>query len=306
MLFSILLTASVAGASCPASMEQLGERADAGIAAFEDMDDRGFAEAVEGVRELVTCPDAAVDGVLASRLHLLMALDAYTDQQPERARAAFRAVLASDPTYSLSAGLAPRGNPLREIWDQARRDQTGPTADLAEPTEGSFYVDGLPATARPSDRPFVLQWIDDGGHVRWSDWLPTGAHLPIEVLAAMHEEDPMAVFHADPTPARVQVDLSAPDDGRGGRGASVALLAGAGGAALASGGLFAAALVSRGKWSSAVDECVTWAGCDDDPDAALQEQAELAQRARTLGFAAQGGAGLALGLGIVGGITLVW
>lgn len=307
MLLTLLLASVAAGATCPASLAQISEQAESGISAFEDMDDQGFGVAVEEVRELVACPDSAVDGAVASRLHLLMALDAYTDQESERAREALRAVLAADPSFSLSSSLAPWGNPLREIWDQARRDQAGPTADLAKPTEGSFYVDGLPATARPSDRPFVLQWIDDHGNVRWSDWLPAGAHLPIEVLAAMHEEDPMSVFQTAPTPTGpVQPELPLPDERGGGRGTSAVLLAGAGGAALASGGLLAAAMASRGKWQSSVDECVTWDGCSDDPQTALADQAELAQRARTLGYAAQGSAGLALGLGIVGGVTLVW
>jgi hypothetical protein len=307
MFLTLLLASVAAGADCPAALEQLSAQAEAGISAFEDMDAEGFEQAVVEVEEMVACPESAVDGLVASRLHLLMALDAYTDQESERAREALRAVLAADPSFSLSSGLAPWGNPLREIWDKARRDDAGPTADLAKPTEGSFYVDGLPATTRPSDRPFVLQWIDDGGHVRWSDWLPAGAHLPIEVLAAMHEEDPMSVFQsAPPPPVPVQPALPLPDDRKGGRGAGVVLLAGAGGVALASGGLLAAAMVSRGKWQSSVDECVTWGGCEDAPDAALAEQTELAQRARTLGYAAQGSAGLALGLGIVGGITLVW
>jgi hypothetical protein len=271
------------------------------------MDAAGFERAVHQLREQITCPEAAVAPELAVRVHLVMALDAFTDREPERAREAFRAMLAIDPDWSPPASLAPRGNPLRELFDAAQRDDPALGADLAEPTVGSFYVDGRPATERPSDRPFVLQWIDEHGNARWSDWLPAGAHLPIEVLAAMHEEDPMDFFEQAPPPPPRPVDPVAPAPlERGGKGASVALLAGAGGAALASGGLLVAALVSRGQWQSAVDECVTWGGCEEAPDAALREHQELAQRARTLGYAAQGGAGLALGLGIAGGLTLVW
>ena len=306
MLSLLLLTSALAGAACPVSTTAIGHLADNGIVAFEAMDAAAFEDVVRQIRESVSCPDAAVDGVVAARLHLLMALDAYIRQDPERAQAGFRAVLASDPSFVPSSSLAPRGNELRDLWYAASKDEPGPTADLAKPTVGSFYVDGLPATARPSDRPFVLQWIDEEGRVRWSDYLPAGAHLPIEVLAAMHEEDRMDVFKQAPPPNPVDVPQpSVVDEGRG-SGASATLFAGAGGAAVVSGGLLAAALVTRGKWNDAVQECVTWGGCDADPDGALQAQAELAQRARVLGYAAQGSAGLALGLGLVGGVTLAW
>ncbi len=305
MLLTLLLASAVAVADCPVPLDVIGQQADTGVAAFEDMDAEGFEVAIRQVREQVGCPAAAVDSSIVLRLHLLMALDAYTDQDAQRAQEAFRAVLAADPTWRPPSSLAPRGNPLRQIFDAALRDGQAPSADLAEPTLGSFYVDGLPATTRPSDRPFVLQWIDDDGNVRWSGWLPAGAHLPISVLAAMHEDDPMDVFRQAPPP--VQDDIVPPpsEDAAGGTG-GVVLLAGAGGMAVASGGLLVAALVSRGQWQDAVDECVTWGGCGAAPDAALQDHAKLAQRARTLGYAAQGTAGLALGLGVVGGVTLVW
>jgi hypothetical protein len=306
MLLSLLLAAAASGASCPVAMDALLEQADAGIASFEDMDADGFQRAVHVLREQIACPEAAVDAELARRLHLVMALDAFTDQEPARAREAFRAVLAADPTWRPPASLAPLGNPLRVLFEEARRDDPALGADLAEPTVGSFYVDGVEATERPSDRPFVLQWLDEHGNVRWSDWLPAGAHLPIEVLAAMHEEDPMDFFEQAPPPPKPVEPLAPAPVEDNGRGASVALLAGAGGSALASGGLLVAALVTRGQWSSAVDECVTWGGCEDAPGAAQQEHDDLAKRARTLGYAAQGTAGLALGLGIAGGVTLVW
>lgn len=306
MFLTLLLAGTLSAAECPAAMDALLEQAEAGIAAFEDMDAEGFETAVYEVREMVGCPEAAVDSYLVLRLHLLMALDAYTDRELGRAQEAFRAVLVADPTWRPPSSLAPRGNPLRQVYDFAAKDQPGPSADLAEPTEGSFYVDGLPATVRPSDRPFVLQWIDDYGNVRWSQWLPAGAHLPIEVLAAMHEDDPMDVFRQAPPPVEDDPSVLPPPEPGGGRGASVALLSGAGGMAVASGGLLVAALVSRNQWQDAVDECVTWGGCEAGPDAALQENEKLAQRARTLGYAAQGSAGLALGLGVIGGVTLVW
>jgi hypothetical protein len=303
MIFLSLLIASAAAGSCPAAMEQIAARAGQGVQAFEDMDSGGFDAAVFDVREQLSCPDRALDSVAAVAVHQLMALDAYMAQEPERVRASFRSVLAVDPDYQPPSQLAPRGNPLRDLFEESKHHQDGIPADLAEPTEGSFYVDGLPATSRPADRPFVLQWISEAGDVRWSDYLPAGAHLPIEVLAAMHEEDPMAVFAAAPPPTVVEPVAPLPEPRNTG---SVVLLAGAGGAALASGGLLIAGLSTRSRWQGAVDECVVWQGCEDDPDAAIRDQAVLAERARMLGYAAQGSAGLALGLGIVGGVTLVW
>ncbi len=309
MLILSLLIASVASAAdCPATLDDLHQPLEAAVSAFEDMDAETFGAALEVFEELVRCPDGAVDAMLVRRAHVVMALDAYMAQDSERTKAAFRAALAADPSFELSWDLAPRGNLLRELFDDSKKHEAGASAELAKPTSGSFWVDGLPSTTRPSDRPFVLQWIDEHGNVRWSQYLPEGAHLPIEVLAAMHEDDPMDVFTVAPPPiSGGPGDSALPTaDPNAGNGASVALLASAGGVAIASGGLYLAAALTRGKWQEAVDECVVWDGCADAPDAALAEHEDLASRARVFGFVAQGGAGLALGLGLVGGVTLIW
>jgi hypothetical protein len=306
MLSLLLLASAALGAPCPATTAELEEQARAGVLAFEELDASGFDLAVEQVRLMAGCPDAAVDSVVVAQLHLLMALDAYMAQDNERARAAFRAVLAADPGFQPAATLAPKGNPLRDLFEQARRDPEQPGAELALPSEGDFWVDGLPAGSRPTDRPFVLQWIGAEGDVRWSAYLPMGAHLPIEVLAAMHEKDSMEVFSVAPPPPRVREPAVASASSGDRRGPGVPLLVSAGGVAAVSGGLLAASLAARGQWRAAVEECVTWDGCADDPQGALTDHAALAERARLLGFAAQGGAGLALGLGLVGGVTLVW
>lgn len=307
MLLPLLIVSASYAADCPATLDDLHQPLERGLEAFENMDADGFEAARLQFEELVQCPDGAVDAMLVRRAHFVMALDAYMAQDSERTKAAFKAVLAVDPTFSLSWDLAPRGNLLRELWDQARKEESGDGAELATPTTGSFWVDGLPSTTRPSDRPFVLQWIDEHGNVRWSQYLPAGAHLPIEVLAAMHEEDPMEVFTAaPPPPSKPGPVIPAPDDDASGQAGSVILLASAGGVALASGGLYLASALSKNRWQEAVDECVVWGGCADDPQAALQEHEDMALRARKLGYAAQGGAGLALGLGLVGGFTLLW
>jgi len=259
-------------------------------------------------REELPCVDSAVDTELAMQFHLMLALDGYMAQDPERAKAAFRAVLSMDPMFRLSSSMAPRGNLLRALFDEARREPgVVSEQDLAQPPEGDFFVDGVPARSRPSDRPIILQWIDGQGSVRWSGFLPAGAHLPVTVLALMHEEDPMDVYSVpsvgqSPTTTEPVITVEPVDS----RGPGVPLLATSGGLALASGGLLVAALVTRGTWQSEVEECAVWGGCEANPEAATRRHDELAQRARLLGYGAQAGAGLSLGLGVVGVVTLSW
>jgi hypothetical protein len=160
----------------------------------------------------------------------------------------------------------------------------------------------------------VLQWVD-GGQVRWSDVLPTGAHLPMSLLASLQEEDPMAVFKAgvdippEPAPAVPMPASAAPvaSPSPEHRVQPGVVLLGAGGVFTAGAlGLGIAALAGRNGWQAAMDDCVIEAACDEDPSAAMAGLDTRATRARALGYAAQGTAGLALGLGLVGGVILLW
>jgi hypothetical protein len=248
---------------------------------------------------------------MARQVHLVLALDAYLAQNPDQTRAAFRAVRLADPGYVLPLEVAPRGNLLRELFDSATAGPEAATVALATPSHGEFYVDGRPATRRPTERPFVLQWVE-GGQVRWSDVLPAGAHLPMSLLASLQEEEPMAVFKLEVStpavPAPLEsVPVPAPPTqlDRGARPGVVLL--GAGGISAAGAlGLGIAALAGRHGWQAALDDCVLAAGCEEDPAAAMSNLAARAQRARVLGYAAQGAGGLALGLGLTGGIALLW
>ncbi|MFH1465243.1 MAG: hypothetical protein ABIO70_12730 [Pseudomonadota bacterium] len=302
-----LASPSPAGAACPATLEDLAAALDASVEAFRAMDAESFEAGKAAVKQVITCPSGVVEPAVARQVHLIMALDAYLSQNPDQARAAFRAVRFTDPGYGLPLEIAPRGNLMRELFEGSTGGPEAATVALASPSHGEFYVDGRPATRRPTERPFVLQWVDEG-RVRWSDHLPAGAHLPMSLLASLQDEDPMAVFKAGvaaPSQPALAVPPPVAPPERGVK-PGVVLLGAGGVSAVGALGLGVAALAGRHGWQQALDDCVIGEACEGDPQAAMADLDERAGRVRALGYASQGAAGLALGLGLAGGVTLLW
>ncbi len=306
LLLPLLATIGLAQAQCPATAEQLAEQLAAGLAAFEQMDAEAFRLAREGAQERLGCVDRALSMEEAAEYHLLMALDAYLSQDPERTVAALRSVVALRPSYKLPRNLAPPGNLLLELHREARKPLYAPQMALLEVQQASFYVDGQQALERPSERPAVLQLLSESGEVAWSGYLPTGAHLPVSVIAAVTEEDRMVVYEGGvpkPAPEPLVPEVGTESEPQG---PSRALAFGAGGAAVAAAGLLTAALVARSRWLENVEECVVWDGCADNSDSALEQQEQLASSARALGYGAQATGGVALGLGVAAVLTVKW
>jgi hypothetical protein len=149
---------------------------------------------------------------------------------------------------------------------------------VAAPPGTVAWVDGRRGVDRPADRPAIVQIVAASGEVRWSGWLdPAGP-------------DPDWTGYADP--AGVTTAAAPAPHAHRAHPARVPFAVAAGGAAVASGALYALALSTRATF--------------DDPDTPLADVDGLRDRANTEVWASAGTAILAVGLGTVVVFTARW
>lgn len=173
----ILLLAASAALAC--SPETLSSALDHAFSAWSEQQPDRYAASSGAARDAVGCLDEVVSPQLAARLHLLLALDAYTEQDDVAARAALRASQAADPRLDPALVVDPLPMPLETLVGQARALGGGPSA--TGPVE--LWFDGRPTAERPVERPVVAQHLD-GDVVAWSTLLRPGEALPAPVLAS--------------------------------------------------------------------------------------------------------------------------
>ena len=166
-----------AGAACPVSrtVEELRASLDAVDAAWGG-DTSAFSDAVGTTRAILPCVATEVDAATAAHLHRAEGLDAFLHRDGEGARRAFAAARATDPSWTLPDSMAPAGNPLRAEW--AALPPVPPTAPFYAPDPTGTRVDGVPGTARPDDRPVVLQHLGADGRSDLAVWLAAGQPTP--------------------------------------------------------------------------------------------------------------------------------
>ena len=300
-------------------LADLSTSLEAGIHAYQDMDAGAFSTARATSSATLECLKEPITAEVALKYHLVDALDAFLVRDPDRAVLAFQAMLSIQPSYVLGPTLAPPDHPLRNQFQEARSRPPSKEASVMASPEVQLRVDGREATTRPSERPAILQWIRRDGSPLYTGYLPAHTPIPGSVLAALSEERaPEPVVRATvppptPVPARpvapipppvVEVRPVQPEPafplGR------VALLAGTGGSALATGGILVAALKARKSWEQGTADCVLAGACEADPEGALSGLDDQARRARTLGYAFQGCAVLTAGLGTWTLLTVQW
>ena len=134
------------------------------------------------------------------------------------------------------------------------------------------------------------------GAVRWSGLLQPGELISEEAYSDEFEPVwppvPVAPPQPEPLPPAPTKSISP-------------LWFGAGGAALAAGGLYAAAWASRANWQDQMDTC-TAGGCWDDPDGAFAASEDQRKRTNLLGYTAAGAGVLTVGLGVGAALTVEW
>jgi hypothetical protein len=182
MLAAILLTvAAAAGAPCeePVTVEELRHSLDLAATAWVVMDRGSFEASTAERRAALPCLSGPVDPELAIQLHLHEALAWSLERRSDLSQAAFRSILALQPSWELPGTMAPGRHRLRIDFELVRgRPVPDDSRPLAPPGDGSLLVDGLPAEEVPRARPFVVQMLDREDRVQRTHYFTPGSELP--------------------------------------------------------------------------------------------------------------------------------
>ncbi len=145
------------------------------------VDAERFRQATDGTVAGAECLAEVVTPSIAARLHRIVGLRAYVDQDNEAAARAFAASRRLEPAYVLPLAMAPEGHPLRGAYQQI---DVGSTATTRLPTspEARWLADGRLDGVRVAEWPTLLQRVDAAGRVLDGDYArggPLHATLPV-------------------------------------------------------------------------------------------------------------------------------
>ena len=285
------MPASAADTTCPeltlgGSVRGAAERAQAAFGATKVPE---FQAAALELDALVPCLMEPVDPELAALVHRMKGLSAFIGRDQDRAREAFAAARVLQPDYSWPESLIPWGHPLLGLYEALPITGTA-FETVPTPASGWVYMDGRPSEPRPLEWPTILQVSDAEGAIQLSSYLWPGEPVPdygIEPVVELSLEPPPSSVEQPAIPVAVAATSTTVRTGP-----RPWMLATAGGAAVASGVLYALAARSGDQyWDTATPYA--------DLDAA---------RGRTNGLvlASAGVAGVALGTGVAAFLELQW
>lgn len=271
----------------PTRAEQLVGAVENAEAAYTRLDTERFRASAAYVRPILACLAELISPAAAAAVHRHLALSAYLADDLDAARASFRASLVIDPGTALPAELAPPGNPLAALYQEAARLGGGDLQQVYPEAGLRLWVDGAPTNTLPADRPAIVQLLGAGEQVRLTTLHPAGAALPIGLSATPGRQasaPPALPLPSPPAP---------PQDKEPRPGLTRALFASAGASLLVAGGFYG--------WSAATRHQYTTPGQVSD------EELPGLIRANHAAVIAAGGLGaLGLGLGLVGVWTVRW
>ncbi len=210
----ILLLAKAAFAGCDQVALKLA--LDAGETAFAARDKEGVQVASADVTGFVACQSEHIEPATASRVHGLLGMNAWLDQDEDTAALYFAAARAADLDYLFPQTAVPDTHPMRKAFDEAS-GAFALTTPLQQVETWTWFVDGRASTDLYSERPVVLQL----------DGPEEGLHASLVV--ATGQSPPLIPLPDAPAPVV-----------RERRTATVGLAAGAAGLAATSGVLFGA------------------------------------------------------------------
>ncbi len=170
--------------TCPASVAEFAAAIDDAETAFASLDLAGLRSSVDDATGELGCLPGAIPPILAARLHRVEALRAFADADEGAARRALLAARVLDPTGELPARVVPADHPIRKL-DPGPQSHAPASVEVPPPIAGRVLFDGSARLDRPSDRPTVLQLVDNRGAVTLGAYLwPDAAMPPYSVAVA--------------------------------------------------------------------------------------------------------------------------
>ena len=193
----LFLYSTMASAAC----DEPGERSAVLLSvakaekAFQQMDIDGFQAARDQALTELPCLVDPLQPTDAARIHVLGALDAFTRNDEAGAVNALRSAVQAYPAYALPPEFVPVGHALRLQLRVASTVTDSAPRPLPAQSEGALLIDGSEAKVAPTDRPFILQLLQEGDEVRATSYVQSRGTLP-----------PWAT----PAPSKLGLEIEAP------------------------------------------------------------------------------------------------
>lgn len=138
-----------------------------------------FRASRETIQAWIPCLSTPMSSAQVVSLYKMEALHAFLNEDEAGTRAAFRGLLTTSPSYSLSESIAPFDHPLQVTFEAVMSDPSGEVTAIRAPRSGAVWVDGVEeAEAVPTDRPYLFQYVGEAGDVAISAYMQPGDELP--------------------------------------------------------------------------------------------------------------------------------
>ncbi len=172
-------TAALAGACDQSStLQDFQYAATLGERAFAGMDIDGLVRARDSAAQHLECVDQAVSADVAAAFHRLLAMVAFTEQDPSSALAEFHAARRLNPGYQIPEDVAPVGHPLITLYEQSLTAAVGELLPVNPPVNGWVTVDGIRGAPVPSGISTILQAFESNQTLVETVWHRPGEPVP--------------------------------------------------------------------------------------------------------------------------------
>lgn len=168
----LLWTALAWASDCPyrTTTDTLQSQLDGANAAFANLDVDGFVSSLQDVALTLPCLNDPVTVELAAHYHRTEALRLYVEGKDAEALPPLEAAHALKPDFTYPEGQFPKGYPLLQQW-QSLSATPAQTLGIRRPPSGRALFDGVEGRKRPTDRPTLIQVVDNDGAIEQTWYL---------------------------------------------------------------------------------------------------------------------------------------
>jgi len=162
--FIIIMVPRSAQAGCeePTLVSQLSEAGLVAEQAFAEMDAEALLTQATLVRaKILPCVSEPLTKHDAASFHRLMAMEAFFNEDYVRASRELHASLLLEPGYTFPGNVAGVGHPLLILYKEAEMLSDGVGEKIYPPTGGYILVGGVGNAARYSETPVIMQVYEE-------------------------------------------------------------------------------------------------------------------------------------------------
>jgi hypothetical protein len=163
LLFALFLIPVALG-----SPEALSEELQAAEESVRSFDKEGLMGHMESARKSLRQVDLPLTPRLAAAYHRMEGVEAHILRLDGQIIPALQAAVAVDPAAKLPADIAPEGNPLWQLYEEARARPLSAHVRVEPIVDHELWIDGRASRNLPNERPAIIQIANVDGKVVWT------------------------------------------------------------------------------------------------------------------------------------------